>query len=313
MIRFSNLIILLSITVIVYTLCGCSKNVESMDNRITVAVSIVPEKTFVKKVAGDMVNIVTLVPPGYSPENYQPNPQQIENFSKASLYFSMDVPTEEADIHPKVKDLNPGMKIVHLSQLVGEIYPHRYFGEGFDGHSNNIEHHNKEAHHHEGRDPHIWLSPKRVKVMVDIIREELSELDSKNKEAYTQNAAAFKKELDELDDSIKKMFRGLEGKSFIVYHPSLGYFADDYGLEMLSLEQSGKQATVGSFRKIIDKARHENIKVIFYQAEVDSKQSRTFAEEIGGRALQIDPLSENYIENLKKIGETISGVLGREE
>lgn len=247
-----------------------------------IAVSIVPEQTFVEAVCGDLVDIVTLVPSGSSPENYEPTAQEMEKFSDASLYFSIGVPTEEANILPNVGDI----KVISLQDEVAAVYEDRTFESG-------------------ERDPHIWLSPKRVKVMVETIAKEMSELDPDNKGTYEQNAADYIVKLDEVDQEIKDALKGVESKNFIVYHPAFGYIADDYGLKMYSLEEEGKEATAQHLQDMIDLAKKENIKVIFYQEEIDSSQSEAFAEEIGGKTIQLSPLAADYIDNLKNMAQTM--------
>jgi len=100
-----------------------------------------------------------------------------------------------------------------------------------------------------------------------------------------------------------------KAKKFIVYHPAFGYLADDYGLTMVALEQEGKEATPQQLEKIIDLAKKENIKAIFYQEEIDSSQSEAFAEEIGGKTIQLAPLAADYIGNLKNMAETMAEVM----
>jgi len=277
---------------------GCSENTSIPDDRITAAVSIVPQETFVKAVAGDLVDVIAMIPPGKSPENYSPTPKQMEGFSKASIYFSIGVPAEEASILPKAGELNKNIRIVHLADRVGEVYPHRFLEDG---------------HSHGGMDPHIWLSPKRVGVMIDVIADELSVMDSKNSSLFRSNAEKYKKELEKADLEIRSLLGGLEKRTFIIYHPAYGYFADDYGLNMLSLEEDGKEATIQDFKDLIDVAKQEGIKVVFYQAETDSRQAEAFARELGGKAVMLDPLSPDYIGNLKKTAQIFKEVLEQPE
>lgn len=252
-----------------------------------IAVSVVPQETFVKKVGGDYVEVITMIPPGYSPANYAPTPKELMDFSEAKIYFTIGVPAEKGYILPKISSFNEDVKIVSLQNEIEETYPARYFSE-------------------ESRDPHIWLSPKRVILMIDIIRRELSALDPDHSEYYEQNAEKYINELEELDIWIKNITDKITNRTFIVYHPSFGYFADDYNLEMLSLEKDGKEATPKTLQEMVDAAKEEGIKVIFYQAEIDSKQTISFAEEIGGKSLMVNPLSEDYIQNLKRMAETFS-------
>ena len=169
----------------------------------------------------------------------------MEKFSKALVYFSIGVPTEEANILPSTGDI----KVVSLQDEVAAVYPDRTFESG-------------------ERDPHIWLSPKRAKVMVEVIAREMGELDAVNREVYNENAAAYIEQLDALDTQISSALLGVQDKKFIVYHPAFGYLADDYGLEMYALEKEGKEATPQHLQEMIDLAKEENIKVIFYQEEL---------------------------------------------
>lgn len=266
--------------------CSGTKKTEAPYIKTTVAVTVLPQKALVEAVGGDLVDVIAMVPPGNSPGNYEPTPQEMERFSKSAIYFTIGVPTEKANILPKAQT----MKIVALNTKVAAKYPDREFSPG-------------------SRDPHIWLSPKRAKVMVETIAEEMSSLDAKNAATYQKNAQAYLTQLDQLDSEIKAMVEGLKHKKFIVFHPAYGYLADDYGLTMYALEQSGKEATPQHLQKMIDLARAENIKVIFSQAEIDSKQPQAFADEIGGTKQLLEPLSENYIPNLQTMVKAIAEAL----
>lgn len=287
---FITLLFFITITL---TSCNPPNTADNQVNdKVTVAVSIIPQETFVKAVAGDLVDIAVMIPPGNSPANYAPSPQELIKLSDASLYFSIGVPTEKANILPKLPDINDNITVLDLAQAVTKIYPEREFAPG-------------------ERDPHIWLSPKRVKIMIDTIATSLIEVDPQHQDIYEANATAYKEKLDELDKKIKLALNNLPQRSFLVYHPSFGYFADDYGLKMIAIENAGKEATITEIQKFIDFAKKEKIKVIFYQAEIDNRQSRTIAEEIGGKTEMIAPLSPDYIKNLEKTATVFSQVLNQ--
>lgn len=262
---------------------ACSSDEDKKDDKKTVAVSIVPEQTFVEAVCGDLAHVVTMIPPGCSPENYEPTPQLLSDFSDADIYFSIGVPAESTNIIPSVSE---NTKVVSLADEVSKKYEERKMGEG--------------------RDPHIWLSPKRAVVMVETIRDNMSEIDPDNKDAYAKNAEDFIGQINDADSQIKDALKDVTNRKFVVYHPAFGYFADDYGLEMYALEEEGKEATVESLQEKIDLAKQDNIKVIFYQAEIDSSQSKAFAEEVGGETIQLDPLSADYINNLKGMAKIMA-------
>lgn len=268
---------------------GCQSDMKGADERLTVAVSIVPQETFVRAIAGELVDVVVLVPPGSSPTNYEPTPMELERFSKSAVYFAIGVPTEVSNLLPRAMSMED-LRIIKLNEDVAKVYPDREFAPG-------------------SRDPHIWLSPKRAMVMVERIKEELMALDPENASVFEANASAYVETLKALDDSIKSTVEGLENRAFIVFHPSFGYLADDYGLEMHALEQDGKEATVSRLKEMVDFAKANGLKAIFYQAEISSKQATAFAEEIGGKTVQLEPLAADYVANLRNMLNTMIEVM----
>ena len=266
--------------------CGSPSATDAEASKMMVAVTIPPQKAFVEAVCGDSAEVIVLVPPGNSPGNYEPTPQEMASFSKAAVYFTIGVPTEKANILPKAGDVN----IVDLAAEVSKVYPDLEFSPG-------------------NRDPHIWLSPKRVNVMIDAIESAMSTLDPKNAAMFSQNADQFIRQLKAADEHIQGELQGAQRSTFIAFHPSCGYFADEYGLEMLSLEEDGKEATPQHLQDMIDRAKQEGIKVVFSQAEIDSKQPDVFAEEIGGKKIMLEPLSSDYIANLEAMGQAIGEAL----
>ena len=144
--------------------------------------------------------------------------------------------------------------------------------------------------------------------MVEAIRDEMMALDPLNSSTYRQNAKLYIEELKSLDSKIKTAVEKSETKDFIAFHPAFGYLAADYGLTMYALEEDGKEATIDHLTKMIDFAKDKGIKVIFYQEEIDSSQSKTFADEIEGVAVKLEPLSADYTDNLLNMAKTIASL-----
>lgn len=302
------------IMILSLTMVGCGVQSEQ-DDRLTVAVSIIPQATFVKAVAGDLVDVVTLIPPGASPTNYQPSPKEMTAFGDASIYFTIDVGAEAANILPNIASQNSDLAIVDLADYVDDVYDARYFSDEaeHDDHEEEAEHDDHEDeeehdHSHEGRDPHSWMSPKRVVVMVEVIRDTLLAEDPSNADTYKENADQYINELKSLDEELVRIFSDHQGEPFIIMHPSLGYFSDDYGLEMIAIEEDGKDASVSHMQSVIDFALENNIKVVFYQEEFDSSQAETIADEIDGQVLVFQPLRSEYIEGLRDLSSAFEEV-----
>ncbi|NLB81349.1 MAG: zinc ABC transporter solute-binding protein [Clostridiaceae bacterium] len=283
---YAKRLFLLILIIISCCFIGCGGNDTIFDDgKPIIAVTIPPQATFVKAVCGDLANVITTVPPGYSPESYEPTLAQRKALSSSSLYFAIGV-NAEGSILP----LLTNTKIIPLHAEIAAMYPDITFADG-------------------GRDPHVWLSIKRVSIMIDAIAREMCLLDSSNKQLYLNNAQSYKALLNDTDAQLTTMLSVVKNKSFISFHPSFGYFADDYGLKMYSLEEEGKEATAKHLQQMIDFAKQQNIKAVFYQKEIDSSQSIAFAEEIGGKTIQLEPLSEDYTQNLIKMAEVISEVI----
>ena len=268
-------VIIVFLIVVAIILTGCNFDREKSE-KLTVAVTIMPQQEFVRAVCGDKVDVVVLVPPGSSPETYEPTSKEIAAFHKSSIYFAIGMPIEGINILPVAEN----MKVVKLHEEAAKVYEELYF-EG------------------EERDHHVWLSPKRVKVMVEAIAREMSEIDPENAEIYMTNSEKYLKELEEVDEKIKETLKDLTNRKIMVFHPAFGYFASDYELEMYSLEEEGKEATAKRLEELIDLARRENLKAIFYQSEVDASQSKAFAEEIGGKAIMLEPLQKTISKSEK--------------
>lgn len=310
------------------------KEEASAAKKLKAVVTILPQQEWVKAVAGDLVEVSTLLPPGASPEIYQASPKEMVALEEADLYFTISVPVEVEGIIPNTETK---ADIVDLAAAALAKYPDLFFEDdhdhdhdhdhehGKDDHDHDHDHdkdkdnhdhdhdhnHDHEHHHHRGRDPHIWMSPKRVVVMVEAIRDALVEADAANAEAYKKNAEDYIKKLNEQDAKLKDVLSKVKTKSFIIMHPSMGYFADEYGLEQVSIEKEGKQATAEHLKNVIDFAKDHNIKVIFYQKEFDNNQAKTIAAEVGGEVMELEPLAPNYLENLDKLSHAFENTLNK--
>ena len=252
---------------------------------IVVVVTIPPQAEFVKRVGGEKVTVITMVPQWANPHTYEPTPAQLMNVSKAKMYVKMGSGIEfEIAWMDKIKSINENMLIVDCSNGI-------------------------ELLKEEGKaDPHIWLSPKNAKIIVENIFKGFVQIDPANSTYYEQNKEAYLRELDALDKEISQILSKTSKTSahrFIVYHPAWSYFARDYGLEQISVEEGGKEPTPERIASIIEEAKRNNITKIFASPQFKDK-AEVIAKEIGGEVVEINPLAENYIENMRKFAEELA-------
>lgn len=247
--------------------------------KIGVVVSIPPQAEFVEKVGGDKVRVRVMVPPGASPHIYEPTAGQLREVSRAKIYFKIGSGIEfELTWMDKIISINKKMLLVNCSKGIELI---------------------------EG-DPHIWLSPRNVKLMVENIYQGLVQVDPANREYYTKNKENYLQELTRLDEEITRKLSEKKNRKFMVYHPAWAYLAKDYGLEQIPMEKEGKKPTIKGIASLIKQARANNIKIIFASPQFDIKSVRVIAEEIGGEVILISPLEKNYLENMRKITEILA-------
>lgn len=261
-------------------------------SNMNAVVSILPEKTFVKAIAGDKVNISLMVKPGNSPHTYEPKPSQMIDISKADLYFAIDVEFEQVWL-PKFRDLNPNMQIIDLADNITKLHMHE------------TEH---DGHDHEGEDPHIWTAPANVKIIAQNIYAALIKNDPDNTEYYKKNLEIFLASIDETDRQISQILSSLgESRRFMVFHPSWGYFAKAYNLEQIAVEVEGKEPKPKALIHLLKEAKEEKVHAIFTQPEFSDSIAKIIAKELQIPVVKVSPLAPNWSENLINIANTIAG------
>jgi len=274
-------------------------------DKLDVMVSIVPQRYFVARIGGDHVTVNVMVEPGASPATYEPKPEQMKALSGAVAYFSIGVPFENAWLD-KIAAANEGMMMVdtiaNVERMSMATHPH---------HAGEDEKEEEHDHAEAPPDPHVWLSPRLVKVQSQAIYEALVELNPVHEAAYRANLEAFVADIDALEADIRETLSGLESKKFMVFHPSWGYFARDFGLEQIPIEVGGQEPSAWELARLIEQARAENIRVIFAQPEFSTENAETIAQEIGGEVLLISPLAPDWLENMRMVAQTFADVLTR--
>ena len=276
------------ILLLILTACEPRKFVQE-DNHISV--SLLPQKYFIEKISGNYFTVNVLVPPGASPATYEPSPRQVKEVSRSSLYLKIGNIGFEKTWMERLQKINKKMKIYNSSDgvelIVGEPVKH---GDHF---------------HDGGTDPHTWLSLKSAKIIIKNTYNTITRTDSSLTKAFVNNYIQMINEIDEADEYISNLLKPYEGEKFLIYHPALTYFARDYGLIQIPLELDGKNPSPAHVKKVIDIAKENNIKVIFIQKEFDENNAKTLASEIGGKIIQINPLSTNWLENIINIAEKL--------
>ena len=269
--------------------CGsCRQTRISSGKELTV--SILPQKYIVGRIAGNLFKVSVIMPPGANHETYEPTPKVMKSLASSSLYLSVGWLDFERTWIPRFADMYPQLKIVNTS-VGGQLIKSDDHGQ-----NDNIG----------GIDPHTWLSPRFVKLQASNIAAALTQLDPEHKSIFSANLSRFSAQLDSVDSTYTKLFSTYKGKKFLIYHPSLGYFARDYKLTQVSLETDGKEPSAAHFGRLIKIAKEESIHIILISREFDSRNAETLAREINGKVVVFDPMAGDWLANMDHIAKILS-------
>ena len=298
-----NFILLILIVIII----SCSQTTPKSDT-LDIFVSVLPQKYFVERIVGDKANVHVMVLPGHSPATYEPTPSQMKDISEADIYFRIGVPFEETWMK-KIVHLNPELLVVDtredipLRPMESFITLHKKMSPDHD------KENNEEQNHSHTLDSHIWLSPELVKIQAQTICNALQESNPANADYYSENLQSFLVDLAALQDYFEEQLSQLEHREFLAFHPSWGYLADEFSMTQIPIQIEGKSPTPKQLAEIIAFAQKENIRVIFVQEQFSTTAAQTVAQAIHGNVVSINPLAENYCENMRYIADIFREVL----
>jgi zinc transport system substrate-binding protein len=265
-------------------LVSCNPSGGSSGEKM-ITVSIPPFKYFINAIGGGDFSVNVMVPAGSNPHIYEPVPEQISSLRKSVAYVSDGYLGFEMTWLDRFYETNSRMKKLSLSQNIDLIKP--------------VEH--SDSEHVEGADPHFWVSPKCALVIAASVKSLLIELNPGESEKYELNYQNLVKTISALDERATLLFSGHKARSFMIFHPTLGYLARDYGLREIAVENEGKEPTPSSLKELIDIGKSEKIRVIFIQREYDTKNARAIASETGASLEIIDPLSEDWAASVEQV------------
>ncbi|MCR8642443.1 zinc ABC transporter substrate-binding protein [Paenibacillus sp. N1-5-1-14] len=321
---------LLTIMMLVFvTGCGTSNRAKLAEDKINVVTSFYPLYDFTKKIGGEHVNVINLVPAGVEPHHWSPKSRDIKNVTDSDLFVYQGAGFE-GWVDEFLKSLSKDAKVKPLMASEGISLIDA------DGHSHDDGHdHGKEEAHdhpHEGHDhgkeeekahandghdhgvgqydPHAWLSVKNSKKMAENIKNQLVAIDGANKADYEANYAKLAKQFDDLDAKFKAEIAKTARKDIVVSHQAFGYLAHDYGLTQKSIMglTADAEPTAQQMKDINKFIRDNNVTYIFFEELVSDKLAKTLANDAGIQTLVLNPL-EGLTEEQLNAGQDYFSVM----
>lgn len=290
---------------------------------LQVSTGINPANYLIKRVGADHVSVQVLLGPGQSHHTYEPTPRQITQLAKSKVYFSIGIPFENTltrrfssnfpDL--KVVDLRKGIDLLPMEEtqqpegwtLTEDQQPEGWtLAENSQPEGLTLTEH---VHEQGEPDPHLWLNPRNMMIVTKSIVDALARMDASHASVYAANAQAVLQDLQALDEEIQLQLAPHMGKTFYVFHPAFGYFADRYGLKQKAVEVGGKEPSARAIASLVDQARREKVRAILVQPQFSTSAAQTIARAIGGQVVTVDPLAEDYPRMMRSIAETIRKAL----
>ena len=269
--------------------CACGHTPQQSEKPV-ITVTLEPLRYFTEAIAGDCFEVISMVPKGSSPESYDPTPQQLVNLSKSQAYLRIGYIGFEQAWMKKLEANYPTMKVHDTSKGVDLIRAEGHW------HGN---------HYHEGGvEPHIWNSTQNASVIADNIYAALSEMDADHQPEYKQRLDSLKQVIARTDADVRTFLANADS-TFLIYHPALSYFARDYGLHQISIEEGGKEPSPATLKTLIETCRREGAQVIFVQQEFDQRNAQLIADELGIEIVPINPLSHDWAEEMLRVASAL--------
>ncbi len=261
-------------------LTSCS--MKSPRDTRTIIVSIEPLRYFAEQIAGDRFVIKSMVPKGSNPETYEPTASQMIDLSKSDMYVKVGQIGFERAWMKKLEKNAPHTIIIDSSEGIEMI---------------------NTLHGHP--DPHTWMSTQNAVIIARNIYRALSAVDAKDSLFFKSNLENLVSRINILDTHIREQLTRDKSTAFLVYHPSLTYFARDYRLRQIPIEEEGREPSVSQLMNTIKIARESNAKCLFLQKEFDNRNTRVVAKETGVEVIKIDPLNYHWEDEMLRTAKKL--------
>ncbi len=324
--RAIQLICVAAAIILLLPSASCSRE-ERGSAKPVVAVSFDSQKEIVERIAGDDYRVVALLPPGSDPEMFDPDMRVMKALEQAEIYLTTSTLGFEQQVGERIRANYPTLKVTDLtsgidilmhthdlasaatsymqpcaasSESEGSYFPHQKDDDGgHEGHGH--------GESHQVGDPHLMSSLRNAAVVARNVASALSALNPAHSSEYTRRCAVLEAELSRADMRIDSLLSvsGAKGGMIVVTHPSLSYYARDYGLLQLPLETDGKEASPRQLEQRLDMASEGHPLALFYEAGHSERQTRQIARSLGTQAYPVMLNGTDFMERINDVTRAI--------
>lgn len=261
-------------------LSACTE--KSRYDKPTITVTIEPLRYFTEQIAADRFQVVTMVPRGGSPETYEPSAQQMTALAHSSLYIKVGEIGFERTWTKRLQDNAPHCLFVNASEGIAPLStPH--------GHA----------------DPHTWMSAKNARLMAQNIFKALCEVNAADSALFRKNLNTLLATIDSVDANIRQQLASKPQRAFLIYHPVLTYYAHEYGLKQITLEEESHEPSAADLQRVTDAAHAQGVSTFFVQREFANANIKAVQRELNCKQVDINPLGYQWDKEMTHIAQKL--------
>lgn len=257
-------------------------------SKLTVICPVEPVSDLARRVGGNLIRVITLLPPGADPHSFEMRPSHARVVSQGDLMFYLGLPLEEA-LLPKLKAR--GVMVIPL-----KFTPIRAHGHS--------------AHRKDEVDPHAWTSVENGRSMAASMAASLKSLDPANAAMYDGNLKDLLSRMDRLDREIGSRLGRFKGGAVLAYHPAWNYFCRERGLKALAVESEGMEMRPRELAALRREVKNRGVKVMFVRPSEEGRSAFGAAKILGVRMVTLDPLAKDWFEMMRETARAFAEALG---
>lgn len=308
------MIVLLAMLTAVLVACGNddaeNENNAEVSDALNVYTTVYPLQYFTEVIGGDHVSVQSIYPAGANEHTFEPTQKDMMNLADADVFFYIGLGLEGFVEKAQTTLTNENVQLVATADNISEEDLHISIGhthaEAITSHEEEHGHEHEateehdheheaseEAHDHGEHDSHVWLSPVLSKQLAEAIKNTLVEKLPEHEATFNANYETLVADLDALHASFEEMAAATTTKTFFVSHAAFGYIAGHYGLKQVPVAglNSQSEPSQKELTAIVDLAKKQNIKHIFFEQNVSSNLTEVIQQEIGADTLVLHNLS----------------------
>ena len=274
----------LFIVLVTLILSSCSSG-KKENGRIVV--SIPPQAFIAKQLLGENTEVVTIVNSNANPEIFEPAMNTMFSLMNSDVYFAIGTLPFEDRLIVNATLKKENVNVVDCSEGVGLLY---------DTHED-CGHSNHDGHNHSDRqpDPHIWSTPGNMSLIAVNMAKELVRLYPDRKNEIESNLKNLQQRLATLDEKTRSILKKDSVGGFMIWHPSLSYFADEYGIEQIPVSAGAKEISAKSLAERLKQISDGAVNLMILQNEFDPSQIKPLVKDIDIKTHTLNQMSEDWL------------------